>query len=32
MRNNFVIQESKSIKSETNRFKKILDAKYKKAN
>ena len=32
MRSNFVIQESKNVKSTTNRIKKILDAKYEKAN
>ena len=32
MRTNFVIQDSKNIKSATNRIKKILDAKYEKAN
>ena len=32
MRTNFVIQESKNIKSATNRIKKILDANYEKAN
>ena len=32
MRTNFVIEESKNIKSATNRIKKILNAKYKKAN
>ena len=32
MRTNHVIQESKNIKSATNRIKKIFDAKYKKAN
>ena len=32
MRTNFTIQESKNIKSTTNRIKKILDAKYEKAN
>ena len=29
---NFAIQESKNIKSATNRIKKILGAKYEKAN
>ena len=32
MRTNFAIQENKDIKSATNRIKKILDAKYEKAN
>ena len=32
MRTNFVIQDSKNIKSATNRIKKILDANYEKAN
>ena len=32
MRTNFAIQESKNIKSITNRMKKILDAKYEKEN
>ena len=32
MKNNFTIQESKNIKSATNWIKKILDAKYKRAN
>ena len=32
MRINFAIQKSKVIKSATNRIKKILDAKYEKAN
>ena len=32
MRTNFTIQESKNIKSATNRIKEILDAKYEKAN
>ena len=32
MRTNFAIQESKNIKSPTNRIKIILDAKYEKAN
>ena len=32
MRTNFAIQESKNIKSATNRIKKILDTKYDKAN
>ena len=32
MKTNFAIQESKNIKSATNRIKKILDAKYEKAN
>ena len=32
MMTNCAIQESFNIKSATNRFKKILDAKYKKAN
>ena len=32
MRTNFAIQESKIIKGATNGIKKILDAKYKKAN
>ena len=32
MKTNFAIQESKNIKSETNRIKKILDANYEKAN
>ena len=32
MKTNFVIKESKNIKSATNRSKKILDAKYEKAN
>ena len=32
MRTNFAIQGSKNIKSTTNRIKKILDAKYEKAN
>ena len=32
MRNNFAIQESKNIKSTTNRIKKDLDIKYEKAN
>ena len=32
MRTNFVIQDSKNIKSATNRSKKILDANYEKAN
>ena len=32
MRTNFTIQESKNIKSVTNRIKKIFDAKYKQAN
>ena len=32
MRTNFAIQESKNIKSATNRIKKILDAKCEKAN
>ena len=32
MRNNFTIQDSKNIKSATNRIEKILDAKYEKAN
>ena len=31
MRTNFVIQENKSIKTATNRIKKILDVKYQKA-
>ena len=31
-RTDFVIQESKNIKSSTNRIKKILDTKYEKAN
>ena len=32
MRTNFAIQERNNIKSATNRIKKILDAKYEKAN
>ena len=32
MRTNFAIQESKNIKSATNRINNILDAKYEKAN
>ena len=32
MRNDSAIQESKNVKSPTNRIKKILDAKHKKAN
>ena len=32
MRTNFTIQESKNIKSATNRIKKISDAKYEKVN
>ena len=32
MRTYFAIQESKHIKSSTNRIKKIIDAKYEKAN
>ena len=32
MRTNFAIQESKIIKSATNRIKKISDVKYEKAN
>ena len=32
MRTNFVIQDSKNIKSATNRIKKILDANCEKAN
>ena len=32
MRTNFAIQESKNIKSTTNRIKKTLDVKYEKAN
>ena len=32
MRTNFAIQESKNMKGATNRIKKILDAKYEKAN
>ena len=32
MRTNFAIQESKNIKSATNKIKKILDVKYEKAN
>ena len=32
MKTNFAIQESKNIKSATNRIKKILDANYEKAN
>ena len=32
MRTNFAIQESKNIKNATNRIKKMLDAKYEKAN
>ena len=32
IRTNFAIQESKNIKSASNRIKKILDAKYEKAN
>ena len=31
IRTNFVIQESKNIKSTTNRIKKILDAEYETA-
>ena len=32
MRTNFAIQGSKNIKSAANKIKKILDAKYEKAN
>ena len=32
MRSNFTIQESKNVKSATNRIKKILGTKYEKAN
>ena len=32
MKANFVIQESRNIKSSTNRIRQILDAKYEKAN
>ena len=32
MRSNFTIQEIKNMKSAANRIKKILDAKYEKAN
>ena len=32
MRTNFAIQESENVESATNRIKKILDAKYEKAN
>ena len=32
MRTDFAIQESKKIKSATNRTKKILNTKYEKAN
>ena len=32
MRTNFVIQESKNINNATDRIKKILDAKYERAN
>ena len=32
IRTNFVIQDSKNIKMPTNIIKKILDAKYEKAN
>ena len=32
MKTNFAIQESKNIKSTTNRIKKILEASYEKVN